>query len=41
MKGSHETKSDTNHGTLSPCGRAVIATPLPYRRCTSVGSLGA
>ena len=29
MKGSHDTSSDTNHGTLSPCGRAVIATPLP------------
>ena len=28
MKGSHETKSDTNHGTLSCCGRAVIDTPL-------------
>ena len=29
MKGSHETSSDTNHGTLSLGGRAVIATPLP------------
>ena len=29
MKGSHETSSDTNHGTLSPGGRAVICTPLP------------
>ena len=29
MNGSHETRSDTNHGTLSCCGRAVIDTPLP------------
>ncbi len=28
MKGSHDTKSDTNHGTLSDGGRAVIETPL-------------
>ena len=29
MNGSHETSSDTNHGTLFCCGRAVIDTPLP------------
>ncbi len=28
MNGSHETSSDTNHGTSFCCGRAVIATPL-------------
>ncbi len=27
-KGSQEISSDTNHGTLSDCGRAVIETPL-------------
>jgi len=26
--GSHEINSETNHGTLSDCGRAVICTPL-------------
>ena len=29
MKGSHETRSDTNHGPSFCCGRAVIDTPLP------------
>ena len=29
MNGSHETRSDTNHGTSFCCGRAVIDTPLP------------
>jgi hypothetical protein len=28
MKGSHETKSETNHGTSGCCGRNVIDTPL-------------
>jgi hypothetical protein len=28
INGSHETSSDTNHGTLSVSGRAVIETPL-------------
>ena len=28
MNGSHDTSSETNHGTLSCCGRAVIETPL-------------
>jgi hypothetical protein len=36
MNGSHDTSSDTNHGTLSPCGRAVIdalaVEPLDQRR---------
>jgi len=31
MNGNHDTSSDTNHGTLSPCARAVIDTPLSYR----------
>jgi len=26
--GSQEINSDTNHGTLSDCGRAVIEMPL-------------
>ncbi|MEH2581630.1 hypothetical protein V1281_003525 [Nitrobacteraceae bacterium AZCC 2161] len=26
MNGSHETRSETNHGTLSPGGFAVIET---------------
>ena len=29
MKGSHETRSDTNQGTSFCCGRAVMETPLP------------
>jgi len=41
MNGSHETRSDTNHGTLSPGGFAVIETLPLYRRETSVGSFGA
>ena len=41
MNGSHDTRSDTNQGTFSCCGRAVICTPLLYRRWISDGSLGA
>ena len=41
MNGSHETSSETNHGTCSPCGFAVIATPLPCSRWISDGSVGA
>ena len=41
MKGSQETSSETNHGTLSPGGFAVIETLPSYRRFTSVGSFGA
>jgi hypothetical protein len=26
--GSHEISSETNHGTFSVCGRAVMETPL-------------
>ena len=29
MNGSQETRSPTNHGTLSCSGRAVMVTPLP------------
>ena len=28
MNGSHDTSSETNHGTLSDGGRAVMETPL-------------
>ena len=41
MKGSHAISRATNHGKLSVAGRAVIDTPLPCRRWTSIGSLGA
>jgi len=41
MNGNHETSSDTNHGTLSPGGLAVMVTLPSYRRLTRVGSLGA
>ena len=41
MKGSHDIRSETNHGTLSDSGRAVMVTPLAERRGISEESLGA